>query len=76
MVEGEVGELERRVGGPEEAVLPARAVEVAEADDALERSDLGGDRLDAAGPVEVAAAVAVAVSSASGRSSEAWRIAT
>ena len=57
MVERDRLEGERRVA--EEAVLPARAVEVAEPDD--RGADLGPDGVDRLALVEVLAAVAVAV---------------
>jgi hypothetical protein len=57
VVERDRLEGQRRVA--QEAVLPAGALEVAEPHD--RRADLLGDRVDGLPPVEVAAAVAVAV---------------
>ena len=59
VVEGHGLEVERAVGGPEEAVLPAAAVEVAEPHE--RPADLRVDRVDDGAAVEVPAAVAVAV---------------
>ena len=61
VVERHLRERQLGIGRAEKPVLPAAAVQVAEADDLRQPAHLGGDPLDDLRAVEVLAAVAVAI---------------